>query len=100
MTVDALLADLERRSVRLRSAEGKLRLSDPRHVLAEADLARLRAHKPEILGLLAGRPCCGACRYALVDEPTSWWDLQPVHRACGLRAWRRHWRPDAAVGQA
>jgi hypothetical protein len=100
MTIEALLADLERRGVRLRAGEDKLRLSDPRHALAEDDLTRLRRHKPEILALLAGRPCCGVCGYALIEEPTNWWGLDPCHRDCGLRAWRRHWGADAAEGQA
>jgi len=69
VTAPELLADLARHGIRVRAADGKLKLS-PADALTEELARAVRAHKPELLRLLSERSTvtpaeCGWCGGAL-----------------------------------
>jgi len=69
MTAAALLGDLRTRGVAFSIDGGKLIIDAPRGVLAEADVARLRAHKPELLALLQTAPASHAEAVEWLADP-------------------------------
>lgn len=54
-------------------------------------VAELRARKGEVLVYLRSRPVCAECRAPIIEPVRSWWGGEPVHHACGVRAWERDW---------
>jgi hypothetical protein len=72
--VEALLAELEERGIRIRVAgPGNLRLSPPDAIDPEL-LARLRAAKAQLLVALTGcHPCQRCGRFAFSEPTTCYW---------------------------
>ena len=61
--------------------------------------AAIRAHKPALVAYLRSRPVCAECCQPIIEGATAWYGGDPVHRACGERAWRRDWRTKAPHAQ-
>lgn len=59
----------------------------------------IRAHKPALVAYLRSRPVCAECRQPIIEDVTAWYGGDPVHRACGERAWERDWRAKAPHAQ-
>jgi hypothetical protein len=93
----AILAELSSRGVTVRADGKTLRLS-PRAVLDDRLLARVQAHKPEILAILSGRSPtrrCVVCRSYLFWRSIHGamvcvnWNLPSTRLVCTTHTFRR-----------
>lgn len=89
--VDALLDEAASAGVRFALSGDRVRMWAPRQPPA-ALLERLRAAKPAVVDALKARPLCCECGRLIIEPVRDWWGGEPVHHACGLRAWEREWQ--------
>jgi hypothetical protein len=85
-----ILAELSRRGVKAQADGETLRLK-PRALLDDALLARVKAHKPEILLVLSGRPadCLSACYEAPQKMESVCWHCNGQRSCSCIACWHQ-----------